>query len=133
MGDNNGFDNYSDQYGYGYSGGEPGKNGNDPFDYTPNYSNPDRSVWNTPAPSRGKRVCGRLSYTFGIIALCAVCTGSGLPFAIAAIILGKIGMDADYNVDKAEKGRRFGAIAVVLNVLIIITCLILKDYLENRL
>ena len=125
--DNNGFNNYPDQNGYGYSGGEPGNYGNDPF-----YSNQDHSIWNTPAPSRGKRVCGRLSYTFGILSLCILCTGSGLPFAIAAVILGSIGKDADYNADKAEKGRRFGAIAIVLNVLIIITCLILKDYLETK-
>ena len=130
-----GFNNYTEQNNYGYSGEEEPFDGNRnmQYGYTQDFSRPDRSVWDTPAPSRGKRVCGRLSYTFGIIALCVACTGSGLPFAIAAIILGKIGMDADYNVDKAEKGRCFGAIAIIVNGIVIFTCLILKEYLETKL
>lgn len=124
---NNGFDNQYRQPDYGNPEQDPVWYGN-----SLQYSYEDRSVWNSPAPSRGKRLCGRLSYVFGIISLCILCTGSGLPLAIAALVLGYIGKDADYNADKAEKGRRMGIIALVLNVVWFITLLIIYEKIKEQ-
>ena len=120
-GDNGGYDG---TYGYTYHnyGGYPGYNGDPVSDYY---------AYTNQKPSNGKNVCARLSQIFGTIALCIFCTGSGLPLAIAAVILGSIGKDADLNADKAIKGRNIGIIAIVLNVILIIVCLILKVWLEN--
>ena len=54
------------------------------------------------------------------------CCGGGLPFAIAALILGNIGKDSELNADKAAKGRTFGIIGIVLNVIFIIVWTVVR-------
>ena len=119
--DNGGYDG---TYGYAYPnyGGYPGY-GTDPVS--------DYYAYTNQKPTTGKNVCAKISQIFGIIALCILCTGSGIPLAVAAVILGSIGKDADRNAEKAIKGRNLGIIGIVLNGILFIVCLILRVVLEN--
>ncbi len=115
---------YSSGAGYGYTDQSTGG-----YQNTPYYSYQD-----TAPQGNGKNVCGKLSFIFGIVSMCVSCCGGGLPFAIAALILGNIGKDSELNADKAAKGRTFGIIGIVLNVIFIIVwtvvrvALTLNDY-----
>ena len=105
---------------------------NDPYYGTYGMYNPSGyDQWSTPSPHTGREKCARLSYTFGIVAICVFCTGSGLPFAIAALVLGTIGKESEINQDKAIRGRNLGIIGIVLNAVLITACLIIRLVLEG--
>ena len=68
-----------------------------------------------------KNIKALLSFIFGIVgAVLSFCCGSGLPFGIAAVILGNLAKKDDPDNKQAKVGFILGIVCIVLCVIAII-------------
>lgn len=87
-------------------------------------------ISNYEEPKPDETIMGKLSFIFGIIGLVLAasvcCSGMGLPFGIAALVLGIIGKNKASEDGKAKLGFIFGIICLALALAGIILSLTLN-------
>ena len=73
-----------------------------------------------------KNVKALLSQIFGIVSLVlGLCAGGGLPFGVAAIILGTLAKKTDPENGQAKLGTTLGIVGIILSVLAAIISIII--------